>query len=142
MKKEIQNLDLIDIISERNLMLRYISEKTWNHSSNINISNSEWFIMNRIYKKTMPISYVAKNADISRQAAHKVVKSLHSKGLIEITTLESNRRYKYVQLTPLGEECYEKNSNMKSILEKKIAEKIGADKFNILKDILSTDWGL
>ncbi len=48
---EFQSLDLVDLLSERHLLLRSITEKLWNDSSDITLSNSEWFIIARIYKK-------------------------------------------------------------------------------------------
>ena len=139
---KLQSLDLIDLISERHVLLRGIIEKSWNNSSNIHISNSEWFIMSRIYKKQPTISYISKHIDISRQATHKVVKSLESKGLIVISDSKTNRRDKCLQLTALGEECYKKNISLKVSLVNKIADKIGVEQVTILKDILKLDWGL
>ncbi len=66
MNAELQHLDLIDSISERHVQLRRITEKLWNDNSEVSISNSEWFIMARIYKKQPTISAVSKNVDISR----------------------------------------------------------------------------
>ncbi|KAB2334572.1 winged helix DNA-binding protein [Cytobacillus depressus] len=137
---ELQNLDLIDLLSERHSLVRKISEKAWNDRSEIYISNSEWYIMARIYKKRPPISYVTKNVEISRQAIHKFIKNLAAKGLVEIYNVENNKKEKCIQLTALGEECYEKNEVLKAQLEKKIAEKIGVEQVNILKDILKLDW--
>lgn len=142
MYSELQDLDLIDLISERHGILRKISEKSWNDSSDIYISTSEWYIMSRIYKNHPTISYVSKHVDISRQATHKFIKSLESKGLIEITNSKNNNKDKCLQLTALGVECYEKNMYLKTALEQKIAEKIGVEQLTILKDILKSDWGL
>ena len=139
---ELQNLDLIDVLSERHIQLRSITEKLWNDTSDIYISNSEWFIMARIYKKQPTISYVSKHVDISRQATHKFIKRLESKGLVKISNLENNKKDKCIQLTKLGEECYEKNESLKAGLEKKIANKIGLEKLGVLKEILKSDWGL
>lgn len=139
---ELQNLDLIDVLSERHIQLRDITEKLWNDTSDIYISNSEWFIMARIYKKQPTISYVSKHVDISRQATHKFIKRLESKGLVKISNLENNKKDKCIQLTKLGEECYEKNESLKAGLEKKIANKIGLEKLGVLKEILKSDWGL
>jgi chorismate mutase len=50
---ELQNLDLIDLLSERHSLVRRISEKAWNDQSEIYISNSEWYIMSRIYEPPM-----------------------------------------------------------------------------------------
>jgi len=139
---ELKNLDLIDRLSERHLQLRKITEKRWNASSDIYLSNSEWFIMARIYKKQSTIAYVSKRVDISRQATHKFIKSLESKGLVEIYNVENNKRDKHIQLTKLGEECYEKNELLKANLEKEIANKIDPAQFKLLKDFLNMDWGL
>lgn len=71
--------------------------KSWNNNSDINISNSEWFIMARIYKKQPTISYVTRHVDISRQATHKFIKSLESKGLIVIKPVPNNIKEKCIQ---------------------------------------------
>ncbi|MDR7239569.1 MarR family winged helix-turn-helix transcriptional regulator [Neobacillus drentensis] len=137
---ELKNLDLIDLLSERHSLVRKISEKAWNDQSEIYISNSEWYIMARIYKKQPPISYVTKNVEISRQAIHKFIQKLSEKGLVEIKGVENNKKEKCIQLTALGEACYEKNAALKAQLENKIAEKIGTEQVTILKDILKLDW--
>ncbi|HAK44206.1 MAG TPA: MarR family transcriptional regulator [Clostridium sp.] len=142
MDSELQSLDLIDLISERHILLRRICQDSWNDNNDTYISNSEWYIMARIYKKKPTLSYVTKHVDISRQATHKFVKNLESKGLIEITNSTNNNKDKCLQLTPLGEECYEINLSQKAALEQKVAEEIGADKIKILKDILKLDWGV
>ncbi|MED4202900.1 MarR family winged helix-turn-helix transcriptional regulator [Neobacillus mesonae] len=142
MNHDLEHLDLIDLLSERHLLLREITEKLWNDSSEVYISNSEWFIMARIYKKQPTISYVSKNVDISRQAVHKFIKKLESKGLVEIMNVENNNKEKCIKLTPLGEECYEKNAALKASLEKKIADTIGEKQVAFLKDLLKSDWGV
>lgn len=139
---ELKNLDLINILSERHLQLRKITEKRWNDSSDIYLSNSEWFIMARIYKKHSTIAYVSKHVDISRQATHKFIKSLEAKGLVEINNVENNKKDKRIRLTKLGEECYEKNESLKASLEKEIAAKIDPAQLRLLKDFLKSDWGL
>ena len=142
LNSELQHLDLIDLISERHVLLRRICEKSWNDNNDIHISNSEWYIMARIYKRKTTLSYVTKHVDISRQATHKFVKNLESKGLIEITNSTDNNRDKCLQLTPLGEECYEINLSQKIAIEQNLAEKIGVDKVAILKDILKLEWDI
>jgi DNA-binding MarR family transcriptional regulator len=137
---ELQNLDLIDLLSERHTLVRSISEKTWNDNSDLYISNSEWYIMARIYKKEPTISYVTKNVEISRQAIHKFIKNLAAKGLVEISNAGHNKKEKCIRLTALGEECYEKNAALKAELENKIAEKIGAEQVKILKNLLKLEW--
>jgi DNA-binding MarR family transcriptional regulator len=142
LNEELQHLDLVDLLSERHYLVRNITEKQWNDSSDIYISNSEWFIMARIYKKHTTISYVTKHVDISRQATHKFIKNLAAKGLVEIHSVENNKKEKSIKLTVLGEECYEKSEALKVKVEEKIADNIGAENLSRLKDILKLDWGL
>lgn len=142
MDQEQEHLDLIDLLSERHLLLRGITEKLWNDNSKIHISNSEWLIMARIYKKQPTISYVSKNVVITRQATHKFIKQLEAKGLVEVMNVVNNNKEKCLKLTALGEECFEKNETLKAALEKKIAEKMGEQELLFLKKILKADWGL
>jgi DNA-binding MarR family transcriptional regulator len=142
LNNEWQNLDLLDLLGERHFLLRSMAEKKWNDTHDIYISNSEWFIMARIYQKQPTIAYVSKNVNISRQATHKFIKSLESKGLVEISDAQENRKEKSVRLTKLGESCYEENEALKAKLEAKITKQIGAEKVALLKEILKLDWGL
>ena len=142
MKPILENLDLIDLISERHLLLRKITEKTWNYRSGISMSNSEWFIMDRIYGIRPTLAQVSKSVDISRQATHKLVRGLESRGLVIIEDSTENNKDKCIRMTPLGEECYEKNLALKAELIDRIADHIGSDKVSLLKEILMTDWGI
>lgn len=123
-------------------MVRRISGKAWNDTNDIKISSSEWYILARIYKKQPTISSVTRSVDISRQAIHKFIKNLAAKGLVEIHNVENNKKEKWIQLTELGEACYEKNEALKDGLEKRIAETIGQDQVDALKVILKSDWGI
>jgi DNA-binding MarR family transcriptional regulator len=136
----LQHLDLIDLLSERHGQLRGIAEKLWNETSDIAISNSEWYIMSRIYKRQTTIANVSKNVDITRQATHKFIKNLKAKGLVNVMDGENNKKEKRIELTPLGEECYEKNEELKATIEKQILEKIGEEQVELLKNVLKKDW--
>src|SRR5690606_25874534 len=114
----------------------------WNDRSEIPISNSEWYIMSKIYKKQPTIASVNRNVEISRQAIHKFIKQLSAKGLAEVQNVENNKKEKSIRLTALGEECFEKNEVLKSQLEDRIAEAIGKEHLNQLKDLLKQDWSL
>lgn len=136
-----EHLDLIDLLSERHIQLRSICEQLWNDRHEIYISNSEWFIMARVYKRNPTISQVTRQVDISRQATHKFIKSLEAKGLVEVTQAQNNKKEKCLGLTPLGESCYEKNALIKAMLEQKIADVLGTEQVERLKKLLKADWG-
>lgn len=142
MSFDLNNLNLIDVLSERHIKLRKITENLWNENNDINLSHSEWSIMTRIYKKQPTIAYVSRNVEISRQATHKFIKQLASKGLVEISDAKINKKEKNIHLTELGVSCYEKNEALKADLERKIADNIGSEQLQLLEDILKSDWGL
>lgn len=139
---EIKHFELIDVFFERYISLRKIFEKLWNEYSNIPISNSEWQILSIIYNKQPTLSYVSKNVDISRQATHKLIKKLESKGLVQVMNVKNNNKEKCLSLTPLGIDCYEKSEILKASLENRIAEKLGSHQVEALANILKSDWGL
>ncbi|MCS0543414.1 winged helix DNA-binding protein [Aeromonas veronii] len=136
----LQHLDFIDLLSERHGQLRGFAENLWNETSDIAISNSEWYIMSRIYKRQTTIANVSKNVDITRQATHKFIKNLKAKGLVNVMDDENNKKEKRIELTPLGEESYEKNEELKATIEKQIIEKIGDEQVELLKKVLKMDW--
>lgn len=142
MHVEVKTVDLIDLISERHVLLRTLNDRLWHKSHDLHISNSEWFIMARIYKKQTTISHVAKQVDISRQATHKFIKSLEAKGLVEVSRAQHNNKDKCIRLTKFGEECFEHNEAIKAKLEAKIIASIGEEQAEQLKRILTMDWGL
>ncbi|MBR7554998.1 MarR family winged helix-turn-helix transcriptional regulator [Allobacillus sp. GCM10007491] len=143
MSFNLHQLDLLDLISERYLKLRKISEAQWNRHHELPISKSEWFILLRIYQeKETTVSFISKSVDITRQATHKFIKQLQEKGLVEVGEQENNRKEKRIQLTAFGKECYEKNEQLQANLEKEIAEHIGQKRLEQLKDILKMNWGI
>ncbi|WMT40907.1 winged helix DNA-binding protein [Paenibacillus sp. D2_2] len=133
---------MIDLVSELHIRLRSLNNQLWHQSHDIHISNSEWYIMSRTYKKQVTISYVARQMEISRQATHKFIKNLESKGLVEINNAQHNNKDKCIQLTKLGEECFEQNRAIREKLEAKIIASIGAERTDQLVQILNMDWGL
>lgn len=142
MDSELMRLDFIDLLSERHVRLRMLCEKLWNENHQLYISNSEWFIIARIYKLQPTISQVTKQVDISRQATHKIIKSLEAKGLVEVRMAQHNKKERCLQLTPFGESSFEEHEKIKATLERKITETIGSEHVNQLKKLLQLDWGV
>ncbi|MUV36999.1 hypothetical protein JNUCC1_00805 [Lentibacillus sp. JNUCC-1] len=140
---EVQRVNLIDAIGERHMQLREFLDVRWNEMSDIYLSHSEWRIITQIYREEQTtISTVTKHMDISRQATHKFIKRMTEKGLVIVMNQENNKKEKAITLTSLGKECYEKNETLKTELETKIAEHIGAENIQMLSKIIHMDWGL
>lgn len=146
-----QDVNLIDLLNQRQQMVQKAFEQAWNKQSDISISNSEWYIITCIFKKEdrgtgpssqpgLPISHVTKNIDISRQAIHKLVKNLSAKKIIEVHKMEDNKRERRITLTAFGMDVYKAHTALKVQIEKEFAKKVGQEQVEILKDILLQDW--
>ncbi|WP_427108549.1 MarR family winged helix-turn-helix transcriptional regulator [Lysinibacillus xylanilyticus] len=142
MKDELQNRDVIDLLSERHELLRRLAEEKWHKHNDIYISNSEWYILGIVYKKQLTISDVAKNVKFSRQATHKIIKSLEVKGLVTVMGVEHSKKHKAIRMTEFGEECFEKNQYCKAEIEKQLVNTIGEDQVIRLKKILKLNWNM
>jgi len=133
------NLDLIDMISERHIQLRSKLQQLWDEEDGaIKLSNSEWFVMSLVAQAQLTIPHAAKRLDISRQAAHKLIRSLEAKGLIEIRNI--NKKVKTAQFTELGLQYNERYKELKAEIERAIAKSIGQDKLQWLYEVLRSDW--
>lgn len=133
---------LLDLLTERNDQVRSISERAWNEQSDIHISNSEWHVLAHIYQTRTTIAEVTHSVHISRQATHKVIKNLEVKSLVHVTDHPTSRKDKCIELTTLGNTCYEQNESLKAELEQKIASSLGQESFNQLRQLLKIDWKL
>ncbi|WP_342768769.1 MarR family winged helix-turn-helix transcriptional regulator [Ureibacillus endophyticus] len=141
MSLEYGSLDLFDLISERHNMVRKVLGERWSEMSDVSISNSEWYIMAKIYKNQPTISSITKSVQITRQATHKFIKKLEEKGLVNVLNA-NNKRDKCIELTELGERCVEKYNSIKKELEVKISNHIGEKQFETLKELLGKEWGM
>ncbi|EON74333.1 MarR family transcriptional regulator [Lysinibacillus sphaericus OT4b.31] len=142
MEDELQNRDVVDLLSERHEILRRLAEDKWNNNNNIYISNSEWYILGKIYKDQPTISDVTKGVDFSRQATHKFIKSLEAKGLVEVSNAEHSKKHKVIRMTEFGEVCFEKNELYKSEIEQQLVNIIGEEQVTNLKNILNLNWSI
>lgn len=138
----LQEVDLVDLLSKRYQRVIECSEQSWKAKYDISFSQSEWSIMTIIYKKQKSISYLTRNIAVSRQAIHKSIKNLSNKEIVHIFDAENNKKEKCIKLTGLGEQYYEEKIAHQAELENKVASNIGFDQLNILKKILSKDWGI
>jgi len=141
---DLNSANLIDLIHERHIQLRKLTEQIWNERSEMNISNSEWYILSKIYqeKGETTISNVTKRVHVTRQATHKFIKLLEEKKLVEVKNVEHDKRVKAVKLTELGIKCMNENNAIKKELENNIAEQLGEDQVNEFKKRLMMDWGI
>ena len=138
--REVDNLTLIDLLSDRHHLMRDTLDNRWNELHDIQISTSEWYIIGKIYNKNATITQIAKEANLTRQAVHKHVKNLSSKGIVETNELKSNKKGKLICLSRLGIDYYERYEQLKVSLENAIAKSLNEEQLQLLKDLLREDW--
>lgn len=142
MTGEIVTVDIFDLLNKKHRETRDAIENRWNDRSKIQLTNSEWFILDWINYGKKLIADVGKNGKFTRQGTHKLIRKLETRGLVKTEPTENNKRSKCVQLTPLGIICYEENKELKIAMEEQIRHLLGDEKYEELVRILSTDWEL
>ncbi|MFR4163139.1 MAG: MarR family winged helix-turn-helix transcriptional regulator [Paraclostridium sordellii] len=140
MNSYLDNLNLIDLLSEKHAQLRKIVRDKWSESAGEYITDTESYIIALLERKAMTASQLARIIDISRQGAHKNTKNLIAKGYIEIENYDSSSRDKTLILTKKGEKFCEETLVLKNQLEKSIEEVIGTDNLTVLKSCLKETW--
>ena len=132
--------ETIDLLYKHYKQLREAVVTTWNLQNNIQITTSEWYILNCIHGGARTIPDILKKVDISKQAVHKFVKVLEDKQLVHTELVKAPKTQKQVELTPLGEEVYHHNLEIKREIDERIEKKIGHENFKQLQTLLHMKW--
>lgn len=135
-----RDLNIIDLISEKHIILRRGVEERWAELEEEDISHTEALLLAKINMGKISIAEVARQANISRQAMFKCAKKLEVRGYLKFVVNESNN--KYTELTVKGKDYCKKSTELKEQMEREIAEVLGKDKVEALKDLLSRDWSI
>lgn len=134
------DLNIIDLISEKHIILRREVEDRWAESEKEAISHTEALFLAKINMGKISIAEVARQANISRQAMFKCAKKLEVRGYLKFVKSESNN--KYTELTDKGKDYCKKSKELKENLEKEISDAIGKEKVEILKELLNKSWSI
>ncbi|WP_066048976.1 MarR family winged helix-turn-helix transcriptional regulator [Robertmurraya korlensis] len=133
--------DLIDLVSDKHAQLRGEVRQRWIQNGNEDVTPQEYYLMTRLeMNKELTIAETARKMNISRQAAHKCAKGLIEKDLITAVASEENLREKLLQLTTKGLDCCKEMTSIKEDIVKEIVETLGAEKVELLKEILKANW--
>lgn len=138
MDMNLEGLNIIDLISEKHIILRREVEERWALSDEEEISHTEGFLLAKISMQRISLAEVARQANISRQAVYKCAKKLEDKGyLVFVVDIDNN---KYTELTAKGQEYCKKSKQLKEHIEKEIIDILGQESIQILKELLKKDW--
>ena len=133
-----KNLNIIDLISEKHIILRREVEDRWKAIDEEEISHTEALLLAKISMGRIALAEVARQANVSRQAMYKCAKKLEDRGYLKFVADENNN--KYTELTEKGVEYCEKSIDLKEKIEEEISRIIGLDKLKLIKELLNKEW--
>lgn len=84
---------------------------------------------------------LARNLGVSRQAISQILADLEAREIITVTTDPDDRRARIVDYHPRATELRKAAAGILHELEQTLAERIGKDRLEALRDGLSADWG-
>lgn len=137
MDNHLQEMNLIDLLSEKHLVLRKIV--TDQDPDQINKTESHILAVLEAHQM-LSISEISRIINISRQGTHKSIQGLLSRNYVEAVEVEGNQRDKNIILTQKGFACNQRMMVTKIELEQKISNKLGAANVELLKALLKEEW--
>lgn len=91
--------------------------------------------------KPTSMAELARRLAISRQAVHKTVAELARRGILEIRDDPERRNAKLIVYTERGRQVNRAGAGIIDRVEERIASRIGRERLETLKSLLSEDWG-
>lgn len=140
MDNYLEDLNLVDLVSEKHKKLRKEVMKLWIRQHDEYISDSESHMIGTININEMTVAEIARKMNISRQGAHKCAKKLIDSEYIIMKAIEGNNRDKLLTLTKKGEEYCKEMLILKQKVEEEIIKNIGYENVELLKGFLRKDW--
>lgn len=138
MEQNLEGLTIIDLISEKHIVLRRETEDRWAETDEEEINHTEGLLLAKIGMKRVSLAEVARQANVSRQAMFKCAKKLEERGYLEFKIDEDGA--KYTTLTEKGEVYCQRSQTLKQEIEDEIARALGKEQLKRLKALLQKDW--
>ena len=140
MKNYLDNMNLVDLISEMHKILRNKVNNVWDKNNIEKINQTESHILGILGREKRTVAELSRDINISRQAAHKCVQNLIKRGYLTVEGREGNNKEKLVRLTVKGEKCNDDMLFIKQEIEAEIIEEIGESSVEIIKLLLKKKW--
>ena len=140
MKLYLENLNLVDLISEKHAKLRTMVRNSWAEKGEEPVTDTESRILALLEREPLTVSQIAIKIDMSRQGIHKCAQGLISREYIRVEAIEGNSRDKILLITDKGIRFCNETLIIKEKFEDDIKKSIGEDNFKILKETLKETW--
>ena len=103
-------------------------------------SGAEGKIFGTLRGRELTVSEIARLRSISRQAVHRTVSGLVERGFLELKLADGSKRDKVVVITPAGQKLRKNVGEQLETIENEIAQAIGTERLETLREILQQDW--
>ncbi len=131
------SVNLVDLMSEKHLFLR----RKVGELDGEELNRTETHILAVVEQNgSLSISDIGRAVSLTRQGTHKSVLGLIERGYLTETEHPDNRRDRRVMLTNRGQKACDGQLAIKRELERRAAEKLGAENVEWLKRLLLEEW--
>ncbi|MCL6604421.1 MAG: winged helix-turn-helix transcriptional regulator [Paenibacillus sp.] len=137
MNNYLQEMNLIDLLSEKHLTLR----KKVIDSISDDLNKTETHILAILeFHQRLSISEISRILNLTRQGTHKSIQGLLSSGYVQGVDVENNYRDKHIALTSKGLEANKNMMVIKKQFEQQIINKLGEANVELMKALLIENW--
>ena len=140
MDEHLENLNLVDLLSEKHKELRGEVMKLWLEKDGDYVTETESHMLGMLEIKSMTVAESARKISVSRQGAHKCARKLIDRGYIEMSAIEGNNRDKLISLTNKGKEYCSEMLIIKKQIEEDISKNMGYENMEMIKKNLTKNW--
>lgn len=105
-----------------------------------NLTRSDIFNMSCLCFGVKTINGLAEMRGISRQGAHKGVHRLVDQGFVMLTPINKKQKAVHIEFSEKGYHCWQLVNQALMKIERRIAQKYGAESLSLLESILKDDW--
>ncbi len=131
------SVNLVDLMSEKHLFLR----RKVGELDGEELNRTETHILAVVEQNgSLSISDIGRAVSLTRQGTHKSVLGLIERGYLAESEHPDNRRDRRVILTDRGQQACDDQLAIKRELERRAAEKLGAENVEWLKRLLLEEW--
>lgn len=133
-------MNLLELLYKQYKQLRDYIVVQWDEQHEIPLSNSEWNCLHAIVEGAHTVPEIMQRHEITKQAAHKVLKSLEEKEMVETALIKAPKVKKQIALTKFGYEIYEKSLEVHLQTEKELRSVLGDTQYEQLINTLNKKW--
>lgn len=133
-------MNLLELLYKQYKQLRDYIVIQWDEQNEISLSNSEWNCLHAVIEGAKSVPEIMQRNEITKQAAHKVIKSLEEKGMVLTSLVKTPKVQRQVELTDFGRYIYSKSLVVHLEVEEKLRHTLGNDVYEQLVETLNKKW--